>query len=60
MAKIIQVGTELKVLKDSRFRHSIVTAVTNQTSVSVSIGKGAPFAVTKGNGTTTTRPKIWS
>lgn len=60
MAKIIHVGTELKVLKDSRFRHSIVTSVTSQTSVSVSIGKGTAFAVTKGDGTTTTRPKIWS
>jgi len=60
MAKIIQVGTELKVSKSGRFRHAIVTAVTSQTSVSVSIGKGTPFAVTKGNGTTTTRPKIWS
>ena len=60
MAKIIQVGTELKVKKSGRFRHAIVTSVTHQTSVSVSIGKGTPFAVTKGNGTTVTRPKIWS
>jgi hypothetical protein len=60
MAKIIHVATELKVLKNSRLRHAIVTSVTNQTSVSVSIGKGTPFAVTKGNGTTTIRPKIWS
>ena len=60
MAKIIHVGTELKVLKSSKLRHAIVTSVTSQTSVSVRIGKGTAFAVTKGNGTTTTRPKIWS
>ena len=60
MAKIIHVGTELKVKVGSRFFHTIVKTVTSQTSVSVSIGKGTAFAVTKGDGTTTTRPKIWS
>ncbi len=60
MAKIIRKGTKLRVLKNGRFRGAIVKTVTSQTSVSVSIGHGTPFTVTKGAGTTATKPKIWS
>ena len=48
MAKIIQVGTAIEVKTTAgRFRHAIVRTVTNQNSLTVSIGKGTPFAVTK-------------
>jgi predicted SPOUT superfamily RNA methylase MTH1 len=52
--KQIQVGTSLTVrTTDGRYRHGIVTSVTSQTSVSVSIGKAAAIAVTRASSTTT-------
>lgn len=52
MAKKLQVGTELKVKTTAgRIRHSIVKTVTNQNSVTVSIGHGTPFSATRGSST---------
>lgn len=52
--KIIQVGTSLTVkTTGGRYRHGIVTSVTNQNSISVSIGKATAIAVTRASSTTT-------
>lgn len=48
MARIIKVGDGIAVKTTSgRFRHTIVKTVTNQDSLTVSIGKGTAFAVTR-------------
>lgn len=52
--KKIQVGTALHVKTTAgRIRHAIVKTVTNQDSLTVQIGKGTAFAVTRANSTTT-------
>ena len=54
MAKKIQTGTAIHVKTTvGRIRHAIVKAVTNQNSLSVQIGKGTAFAVTRAASTTT-------
>lgn len=54
MAKIIKTGTALKVATlAGRLRHAIVTSVTDQNTISASIGKGTPFTATRGSSTTT-------
>ena len=54
MSKKIQVGTDVHVKTTAgRIRHAIVKTVTNQNSLSVQIGKGTAFSVTRANSTTT-------
>jgi preprotein translocase subunit YajC len=46
--RVIKVGDGIMVKTTSgRFRHAIVTVVTTQDSLSVSIAKGTAFAVTR-------------
>jgi hypothetical protein len=53
MAKKIQTGTAIHVKTTAgRIRHAIVKAVTTQDSLSVQIGKGTAFAVTRAASTT--------
>lgn len=52
--RIIRVGTSLTVkTTDGRYRHAIVKTVTNQDSLSVSIGKATAINVTRASSTTT-------
>lgn len=54
MAKIIRVGSAIKVKTlAGRFRHAIVKTVTDQNNLTVSIGHGTAFAVTRASSTTT-------
>lgn len=54
MAKVIQTGTAIHVKTTAgRIRHAIVKTVTNQNSLTVQIGKGTAFAVTRASSTTT-------
>ena len=54
MAKTIQVGTALHVKTTAgRIRHAIVKTVTDQNTLSVQIGKGTAFSVTRAVSTTT-------
>jgi preprotein translocase subunit YajC len=54
MAKKIQTGTAIHVKTTAgRIRHAIVKTVTNQNSLTVQIGKGTAFAVTRAASTTT-------
>lgn len=54
MSKIIKVGTAIHVKTlAGRIRHAIVKTVTNQNSLTVSIGHGTAFAVTRASSTTT-------
>jgi preprotein translocase subunit YajC len=56
MARIIKVGDGITVKTTSgRFRHAIVKTVTNQDSLTVSIGKGTAFAVTRASVSSITR-----
>ena len=53
MAKKIQTGTAIHVKTTAgRIRHAIVKTVTTQDSLSVQIGKGTAFAVTRAASTT--------
>ena len=52
--KKIQVGTAIHVKTTAgRIRHTIVKTVTNQNSLTVQIGKGTAFAVTRAASTVT-------
>jgi hypothetical protein len=54
MAKKIQTGTAIHVKTTAgRIRHAIVKTVTTQDSLTVQIGKGTAFAVTRAASTTT-------
>jgi len=54
MAKTIQVGTALHVKTTAgRIRHAIVKTVTDQNTLSVSVGKGTAFTVTRASSTVT-------
>ena len=54
MAKKIQTGTAIHVKTTAgRSRHAIVKTVTTQDSLTVQIGKGTAFAVTRAASTTT-------
>ena len=54
MARRIKVGDGITVkATGGRFRHAIVKTVTNQNSLTVSIGKGTAFAVTRASVSTT-------
>lgn len=54
MARTIKVGDGIMVkTTGGRFRHAIVKVVTTQDSLSVSIGKGTAFAVTRASVTLT-------
>jgi len=53
MAKTIHTGTAIHVKTTAgRIRHAIVKTVTTQDSLSVQIGKGTAFAVTRAASTT--------
>lgn len=50
--KTLQVGTDIKVKSDGRIRHAIVTAVTDQDTITARIGRTAVSATRQASTTT--------